>query len=122
MASIVRIKRSTGNTAPGAGNLNYGELGVTIGAGTQGDKGERLFVGNASNNPIEIGGKYYTDLINNAPGVVEGGSNASVAANGFIPIMDRNSYGNPGGGGLLNNLHRVNQWSVDNLTLDENTI
>ena len=116
MASIVRIKRSTGNTAPGAGNLNYGELGVTIGAGTQGDKGERLFVGNASNNPIEIGGKYYTDLINNAPGVVEGGSNASVATNGFIPIMDRNSSGNPGGGGLVNNLPRVNQWSASNLT------
>ncbi len=122
MASIVRIKRSTGNTAPGAGNLNYGELGVTIGSGTQGDKGERLFVGNASNNPIEIGGKYYTDLINNAPGVVDGGSNASVATNGFIPIMDRNSSGNPGGGGLVNNLPRVNQWSVDNLTLDANTI
>ena len=122
MASIVRIKRSTGAAAPSASGLKYGELGVTIGAGTQANKGERLFVGNASDNPVEVGGKYYTDLLTNAVGVVAAGANASVATNGFVPIMDRNSSGNPGGGGLVNNLPRVDQWSVDNLTLDANTI
>ena len=43
MASIIRVKRSTGTTAPGS--LQFGELGLTIGTGTQANKGERLFVG-----------------------------------------------------------------------------
>ena len=68
MASIVRIKRSTGTEAPSSSGLRYGELGVTIGSGTKANKGERLFVGNASDNPVEVGGKYYTDLLNNTDG------------------------------------------------------
>ena len=32
MASIIRVKRSTGSNAPAS--LNYGELGLTIGTGT----------------------------------------------------------------------------------------
>ena len=32
MASIIRVKRSTGTTAPGS--LQFGELGLTIGTGT----------------------------------------------------------------------------------------
>ena len=43
MASIIRVKRSTGNAAPST--INYGELAVTIANGTQGNKGGRLFVG-----------------------------------------------------------------------------
>ena len=35
MASIIRVKRSTGNAAPST--LNFGEVGVTLsGTGTQG--------------------------------------------------------------------------------------
>ena len=49
MASFIRIKRSTGATAPSG--LNFGELGLTIAAGTQANKGERLFVGDNSGNP-----------------------------------------------------------------------
>ena len=41
MASIIRVKRSTGTTAPGS--LQFGELGLTIGTGTQANKGERIF-------------------------------------------------------------------------------
>ena len=44
MASIIRVKRSTGTTAPSS--LNFGEVGVTLsGSGTQGNSGDRLFVG-----------------------------------------------------------------------------
>ena len=43
MASIIRVKRSTGNAAPPS--INYGELAVTIANGTQGNLGSRLFVG-----------------------------------------------------------------------------
>ena len=122
MASKIRIKRSSSATAPTSGNLLYGELAASFGAGTQANNGERLFIGNASSNPVIIGGEYYTDLMANAPGVIAAGANASTASNGFIPIMNRGANGNPGGGGLVNNLPRVNQWSVDNITIDANTI
>jgi len=121
MASKIKIKRSSSTNAP-TGVIEHGELAVSFGAGTQGNNGERLFVGNSSNTPVIIGGEYYTDLMANAPGVIAAGANASAASNGFIPIMDRESSGNPGGGGLVNNLPRVDQWSVDNLTLDGNVL
>lgn len=120
MASIIRVKRSTGTVAPGT--LNYGELAYTIGGGTQGNRGQRFFVGDNSSNPQLIGGEYYTDLLNNAPGTVEGGANTGSVTNGFVPILDRSAAGNPGGEGNVANLPRVNQWSVDNLTIDANTI
>ena len=62
MASIIRVKRSTGTTAPGS--LQFGELGLTIGAGTQGNKGERLFVGDNAGNVDVVGGRSvsYTHL------------------------------------------------------------
>ena len=40
MASIIRVKRSTGTLAPGS--LNFGELAVTIGVGTHGNHGGRF--------------------------------------------------------------------------------
>ena len=133
MASFIRIKRSTGATAPST--INYGELAVTMTNGTQANSGARLFVGNndsPDSNPIVIGGKYFTDMMSNTPGTVAGGANAnsSTLANGFIPILDRQSSGHPGGSasgfgevsGAIANMPRVNQWNVDNLTLDGNTI
>ena len=133
MASIIRVKRSTGNAAPPT--IEYGELAVTIANGTTGNLGSRLFVGDNTNpdsNPIVIGGKYFTDMMSNTPGTVAGGANAnsSTLANGFIPILDRESSGHPGGSAsgfgevsaAVANMPRVNQWNVDNLTLDGNTI
>ena len=56
MASIIRVKRSTGTTAPSS--LNFGEVGVTLsGSGTQGNSGDRLFVGDNSSNPQVVGGR-----------------------------------------------------------------
>ena len=62
MASIIRVKRSTGTSAPGT--LNFGELGLTVGVGTHGNKGGRVFAGDNSSNPQEIGGRSvsYTHL------------------------------------------------------------
>ena len=96
MASIIRVKRSTGTSAPST--INYGELAVTIANGTQGSLGGRLFVGDNTNpdpDPIVIGGKYYTDMMQNTPGTVAGGANANAGtlSNGFIPILDRESSG-----------------------------
>jgi len=106
MASFIRIKRSTGSTAPS--NLQFGELALTIAAGTQGNRGERLFVGDDGGTSDIIGGKYYTDLMAHTAGSVTGVSNSANAANGFVAILDQN--------------RKVDEWNVDNLTLNANTL
>jgi len=120
MASIIRVKRSTGTSAPST--LNYGELALTIGNGTHGNRGGRVFAGDNSQNPQLIGGRYYTDLLSIAPGLVAGQDNPTTQANGFVPVLLTENGGNPGGAGAISRLPRVDQWSVDNLTLDGNTI
>ena len=120
MASIIRVKRSTGTSAPAT--LNYGELAVTIGVGTHGNRGGRVFAGDNSQNPQLIGGRYYTDLLSIAPGLVAGQDNPTTPANGFIPLLLTENGGNPGGTGAISRLPRVDQWTVDNLTLDGNTV
>ena len=87
MASIIRVKRSTGVAAPST--LNFGEVGLTIGVGTHGNSGGRLFAGDNASNPQVIGGRYFTDLLSIAPGLVAGQSNPTTAANGFVPIVGR---------------------------------
>ena len=120
MASIIRVKRSTGTGAPGS--LNFGELGLTVGVGTHGNKGGRLFAGDNAQNSQVVGGRYYTDLLSIAPGLVAGQDNPTTVDNGFVPILDTRSPGNPGGGGNITRLPRVDQWNVDNITIDGNTI
>ena len=133
MASIIRTRRSTGTAAPAT--INFGELAVTVSNGTQGDLGGRLFVGDNTSpdpDPIVIGGKYFTDMMSNTPGTVAGGANANAGTlqNGFIPILERQSSGHPGGSAsgfgevsaAVANMPRVNQWNVDNITIDGNSI
>jgi hypothetical protein len=43
MATIIQIKRSSGTTAPAS--LKLGEIAYTYGSGTQGNAGDRLFIG-----------------------------------------------------------------------------
>ena len=107
MASIIRVKRSTGTTAPSS--VNFGELAVTLsGGGTQANSGDRLYVGDNAGNTQVIGGRYFTDLLSNAPGSVASAANASTASNGFVVILDQN--------------RKVDQWNVDNLRLDANVL
>ena len=133
MASIIRVRRSTGNAAPPT--IEYGELAVTIANGTTGNLGSRLFVGDNTNpdsNPIVIGGKYFTDMMSNTPGTVAGGANAnsSTLANGFIPILNSDvAARHPGGGSsgfgpayASHALPTVDSWTVDELTFDGSTI
>ena len=86
MASIIRVKRSTGTSAPGS--LNFGELGLTVGVGTHGNLGGRVFAGDNASNPQVIGGRYFTDLLSIEPGKVAGQINPTTGANGFVPILD----------------------------------
>jgi len=107
VASIIRVKRSTGTTAPSS--LQFGEVGVTLsGGGTQANSGDRLFVGDNGGNPQVVGGRYFTDLLSNTPGSVASGANASTASNGFVPILTSD--------------RKVDQWNVDNLRLDANVL
>ena len=107
MASFIRIKRSTGTSAPSS--LKFGEMGVTLsGGGTQGNSGDRLFVGDNGENPQVVGGRYFTDLLSNVAGSVASGANASTASNGFVPILTSD--------------RKVDQWNVDNLRLDANVL
>ena len=105
MASIIRVKRSTGITPPSS--LNFGELGLTVGVGTANNSGGRLFAGDNSSNPQVVGGRYFTDLLSIDPGKVASQANPTTAANGFVAILDSD--------------RKVDQWNVDNLTLDGNT-
>ena len=107
MASIIRVKRSTGTTAPAS--LQFGEVGVTLsGSGTVSNSGDRLFVGDNGGNPQVVGGRYFTDLLSIGPGLVAGQSNPATASNGFVPVLDQNQ--------------KVDQWNVDNLRLDANVL
>ena len=70
-------------------------------------------------------------MMQNTPGSVKDGANvfAPSIANGFIPILDVSYTGHPGGGAsgfgpayASQVLPRVDTWTVDNLTIDGNTI
>ena len=99
MAQTIKIKRSTGNSAPGS--LNAGELAYTGGAGTAGNSGSRLFIGNpADGTNLIIGGKYFTDLFSTS-------ANGTIVANKVVTV---------------DGSKKVNEWKVDNLTLDGSTI
>ena len=85
MASKIRILRSTGATAPGS--LEYGELAITVEegtAGTQANKAGRLFIGNASGNPVELGGEYTYKLMDHVHGELINSSAAIVDSSGQI--------------------------------------
>ena len=100
MANIIKIKRSTGATAPGS--LGAGELAFTGGAGTASNNGQRLFIGDPANsNAVTvIGGNYYTGLFST-------GANGAVVADKVVTV-DSNS--------------KVDIWNVDNLRLNGNTV
>ena len=96
MASIIRVKRSTGTTAPAT--LYYGELAYTDGLALTANGGGRLFVGDQNQVPREVGGRYYTDMFLQ-PGKVAGQQNKTTPTNGFVPILDEN--------------RKVDEWNVD---------
>ena len=98
MATTIKIKRSTGSTAPSS--LSAGELAYTGGSGTYSNGGSRLYVGNPSDaSNLVIGGKYFTDALDHAPGTLTASS---------AIIVDADS--------------KIDNLLVDNLQLNGNTI
>ena len=97
MASTILVKRSTGTTVPSS--LEFGELAITVGAGTQADKGDRVFVGDNNTTVQVIGGKYFTDMLDHVHGTLT--SDSAV-------ITDNNS--------------KVDRFRVDDVNIDANVI
>ena len=88
MATVIKIKRSSGTSAPTA--LAQGELALTYGTGTQGNNGDRLFIGTGTETAGEaanidiIGGKYFADLNDHAHGTLTASSTIIVDSNKAI--------------------------------------
>src|SRR5210317_2076781 len=104
MATIIKIKRTTGATAPSG--LNQGELAYVYDTSATnngvGGNGYRLFIGDptsSSNSAIEIGGEYFTNLLDHSHGVVTANS-----------------------GVIVDSSKKVDEWNVDDITIDGNTI
>src|SRR5210317_2069896 len=75
MSTIIQIKRSEGTSAPST--LKLGELAYSYGTGTQGNGGDRLYIGiggvdgNGDANEIAvIGGQYFKELVDHVPGTL----------------------------------------------------
>ena len=94
MSTIIQIKRSSGTTAPAS--LKLGEIAYTYGSGTQGNAGDRLFIGtggidvgtgNALFEDI-IGGKYFTQKLDHVDGTLTASSAILVDANLAINTLN----------------------------------
>ena len=86
MATVIQIKRSSATSAPST--LKQGEFGLTFGAGTQANGGDRLYIGtgavdsNGDASSIDvIGGKYFADLNDHAHGTLTASSTLIVDSN-----------------------------------------
>ena len=109
MATIIKIKRSSGTSQP---NLGQGELGYSWGTGTYTDAqsatvtsygkmylGTGTETGGIAANIEVIGGKYFTDLLDHGHG--------NLTANSAV---------------IVDSASKIDVWNVDNLTLNGNTL
>jgi hypothetical protein len=112
MASVIKVKRSSGIQAPGS--LHTGELAYSFATdgidAAYNNSGGRLFIGEVGSpaagrlsatetSGIVIGGKYFTDMLDQQPGVL--------TANSAV-IVDADS--------------KIDQFKVDNLLFNDGTI
>ena len=109
MASIIRIKRSSGTAKPGS--LNWGEMAYVTGVGQYGGTNQykdRIFVGDDGTNVNPVAGYYYTSMMEHTPGALAGVTNSRNSDGGIVAVLDNN--------------RKIDLWNVDNLTLDANTL
>ena len=119
MASIIRIKRSSGTSKPST--LAWGELGYVTGIGSFGGVNQykdRVFLGDDGTNAHPVGGHYYTSMMEHAPGAIAGQGNTRNQDRGIVAITAPATNSGLGGAESL----KVDQWNVDNIRLDTNTI
>ena len=101
--AVIRIKRSTGTSAPGS--LKTAELAYAMGTGTQANAGDRLFFGKGDDGGgnatsiVVVGGEYFTNMLDHVAGTLTASS---------AIIVDADS--------------KVDNLKVDNIDLNGNTI
>ena len=107
MSTIIQIKRSSGTSAPST--LKLGELAYTYGTGTQGNLGDRLFIGEGgvdgsgdANNITVIGGQYFTDQLDHVQGTLTASSALLVDSNKAIDEIFIGNNASTGGTLKLN--------------------
>ena len=94
MATVIQIKRSPATSAPST--LKLGELAYTYGTGTQGNLGDRIFIGEGgvdpstgdANNVSVIGGEYFTNMLDHVHGTLTGNSALTADANLAIDTIN----------------------------------
>ena len=109
MASIIRIKRSSGTAKPAS--LNWGEMAYVTGVGQYGGTNQykdRIFLGDDGTNVNPVAGHYYTSMMEHTPGALNGVTNSRNSDGGIVAILDSS--------------RKIDVWNVDNLTLDANTL
>jgi hypothetical protein len=109
MATVIKIKNTNLDKAPVDGNgdsvLATGELAYSYFLGAQNNNGDRIYIGTGtetnglSADIAVIGGKYFTDMLDHVHGTLTASSGVIVDAN-----------------------KKIDEWRVDNLVLDGNTI
>ena len=109
MATVIKIKNTNLDKAPvdGSGDslIATGELAYSYYAGAQNNNGDRIYIGTGgetnglSANVAIIGGKYFTDMLEHVHGTLTASSGVIVDAN-----------------------KKIDEWRVDNLVLDGNTL
>ena len=101
--AVIRIKRSTGTSAPGS--LKTAEIAYSMGTGTQANAGDRLFFGKGDDGSgnatsiVVVGGEYFTNMLDHVAGTLTASS---------AIIVDADS--------------KVDNLKVDNIDLNGNTI
>ena len=97
IGATILIKRTAGvSSLP---TLRYGEIAVSISTGTFTNQGGRLWIGDEAGNPIAVGGRYYTNLLNTQPGIATAGKALILNDSGELDRL--NVYGNVSIGGSL---------------------
>ena len=93
MASIIKIKRSGTGGSPAT--LKLGELAYSYLSGTEGNGGDRLYIGTGgvdsggNANEIEVvGGVYFTDKLDHTPGTLTASSAIIVDASNKIDVLN----------------------------------
>ena len=102
MATVIQIKRSPATVAPAT--LKLGELAYTYGTGTQGNLGDRIFIGEGgvdsngdANNVSVIGGEYFTAMLDHVHGTLTGSSALTADANLAIDTINVGNHLTEGG-------------------------
>ena len=102
MSTVIQIKRSSNTSAPST--LKLGELAYTYGTGTQGNLGDRLFIGEGgvdgsgdANNITVIGGQYFVDKLDHVDGTLTASSAMTVDSNSAISTINIGNSATVGG-------------------------